>query len=313
MSSYYSDVQYKYETSYKIDGVDYKLYIPRLPREDFQRMALAAVYDVIKKDYKEVYDIFEKNKYSNFQEKVEGLVHAMKEVNGKNWNSSQYIWFYDNYFNNYFALAPEQVHVPNLDYSSYANNSSDKKFNIMDMFDEIGDDSDESSDKDKSPNNEKVSATVLPSAFDLLYPDGYESEDYSSSEEHSNKKTDEIDEKELRKIKNAERRKTNAVSSALSKAAIKADRERSKADAKSANKLAKEQLKAVQKQEKQSAKDAVKATKQAEKDAVKATKDAVKATKNAKKISSQKNTGGSNKIRNKKNSSNHGTRKKYKK
>ena len=295
MSSYYTDVQYKYETSYKIDGVNYKLYIPRLPREDFQRMALQAVYDdVLKKDYKEVYDIFEKKKYSNFQEKVEGLVHAMKEVNGKNWNSSQYIWFYDNYFDNYFAIAPEPVYVPNLDYSSYTNTGNNKKsFDIQAMFEAIGDDSDEeSSDENKSKNNEKVSATtVFPSAFDLLYGDDDE-EDYSSSDECSNKK---IDETELRKI-------TNAESRPLSKAEIKADRERSKAEAKSVNKLAKEQLKAVQKQEKQLAKDAIKASKQAEKDAIKANK-----------ISSRKNTGGSKKNKNQKNKTKKGTQKKYKK
>ena len=295
MSSYYSDVQYKYETSYKIDGVDYKLFIPRLPREDFQRMALEAVYDdVLKKDYKEVYDIFEKNKYSNFQEKVEGLVHAMKEVNGKNWNSSQYIWFYDNYFDNYFAIAPEPVYVPNLDYSSYTNTGNNKKsFDIQAMFEAIGDDSDEeSSDENKSKNNEKVSATtVFPSAFDLLYGDDDE-EDYSSSDECSNKK---IDETELRKIKNAESKPL------------------SKAEAKSVNKLAKEQLKAVQKQEKQAAKDAIKASKQAAKDVIKASKQAEKEAIKANKISSRKNTGGSKKNKNQKNKTKKGTQKKYKK
>jgi hypothetical protein len=295
MSAYYSDIKYNYETSYKIDGVDYKLYIPRLPREDFEGMALEAVYDdVIKRDYKEVYDIFEKNRYSNFQDKVEGLVHAMKEVNGKNWNSNQYIWFYDNYFNKYFALAPEPVYVPNLDYSSYTNNTTDKKkFDLQAMFDLIGDDSDEdeSSDEDKSTNVEKVSATELPNAFDLLYPDGYESEDYSSPDESSCKSAEKMNEKELKKIKNAEQRKAVAESRAIARAVVKADRERSKAEAKVANKLAKEQLKVAQKQEKQTAKDAVKAAKQAEKDAVKATKQSKKATTVAKKMSS----GGSNK------------------
>lgn len=299
MSAYYSDIKYNYETSYKIDGVDYKLYIPRLPREDFEGMALEAVYDdVLKKDYKEVYDIFEKNKYSNFQEKVEGLVHAMKTVNGKNWNSSQYIWFYDNYFQKFFAVSPEPVYVPNLDYSSSTNK---KSFDIQAMFEAIGDDSDEeSSDENKSTNNEKVSATtIFPSAFDLLYPDGDESEDYSSPDESSSKPVEKMNEKELKKIKNAEQRKTNAEIRTLSKAAIKADRERSKAEAKSSNKLAKEQLKAVQKQEKQSAKDAIKASKQAEKETVK-----------AKKISSQKNTGGSKKNRNQKNKMKRRTQKK---
>ena len=310
MSAYYSDIKYNYETSYKIDGVDYKLYIPRLPREDFEGMALEAVYDdVLKKDYKEVYDIFEKNKYSNFQEKVEGLVHAMKTVNGKHWNSSQYIWFYDNYFQKFFAVSPEPVYVPNLDYSSSTNK---KSFDIQAMFEAIGDDSDEeSSDENKSTNNEKVSATtIFPSAFDLLYPDGDESEDYSSPDESSSKPVEKMNEKELKKIKNAEQRKTNAEIRTLSKAAIKADRERSKAEAKSSNKLAKEQLKAVQKQEKQSAKDAIKASKQSAKDAIKASKQAEKETVKAKKISSQKNTGGSKKNRNQKNKMKRRTQKK---
>lgn len=303
MSVYYSDIKYNYETSYKIDGVDYKLYIPRLPREDFEGMALDSVYDdVIKRDYKEVYDIFEKNRYSNFQDKVEGLVHAMKEVNGKNWNSNQYIWFYDNYFNKYFALAPEPVYVPNLDYSSYANNTTDKKkFDLQAMLDLIGDDSDEeSSDEDKSTNVEKVSATELPNAFDLLYPDGYESEDYSSPNESSCKSAEKMNEKELKKIKNAEQRKAVAESRAIARAVVKADRERSKAEAKAANKLAKEQLKVAQKQEKQALKDAVKAAKQAEKDAVKAAKkaerDALKATKQAEKattVAKKMSSGGS--------------------
>lgn len=294
MSAYYSDIKYNYETSYKIDGVDYKLYIPRLPREDFEGMALEAVYDdVIKRDYREVYDIFEKNRYSNFQDKVEGLVHAMKEVNGKNWNSNQYIWFYDNYFNKYFALAPEPVYVPNLDYSSYTNNSTDKKkFNIMDMLIDDSDE-DESSDEDKSTNVEKVSATELPNAFDLLYPDGYESEDYSSPDESSSTPVEKMNEKELKKIKNAEQRKAASESRAIARSLVKADRERSKAEANAANKLAKEHLKVAQKQEKQALKDAVKAekdavksAKQAERDAVKAAKQAEKATTVAKKMSS---------------------------
>ena len=292
MSAYYSDIKYNYETRYKIDGVDYKLYIPRLPREDFEGMALEAVYDdVIKKYYKEVYDIFEKNRYSNFQDKVEGLVHAMKDVNGKNWNSNQYIWFYDNYFNKYFAVAPEPVYVPNLDYSSYANNTTDKKkFNIMDMLMDDSDE-DESSDEDKSTNVEKVSATELPNAFDLLYPDGYESEDYSSPDESSCKSAEKMNEKELKKIKNAEQRKAVAESRAIARAVVKADRERSKAEAKVANKLAKEQLKVAQKQEKQTAKELEKQEKQTAKDAVNAAKQAKKATTVAKKMSS----GGSNK------------------